>query len=283
MKIMTVSISVFFIFLSCASLHADIAELRDTTILVGKVIKDESKNIVFKNSFGEFTIKRELIKKLFITKHYNEDIAIFRQLGRKADETVIKENYYAGLGEEAPGEKKKPSLKNENSSMLIMNNTNSEISFSSSYMFVTGKLNEVIENGFSFNIEYTAPPDILPGLKLRKWMPLITADLSYQHFQQENCRINGITILAGPSWNMSFWDKKYGSVKAGFLGGISAFAISGENSSTSTTTFTTEIFTGYSKSFHTFTVFTYLKYLYVYDRDIDLNSVGFSLGTGYMF
>ncbi|HQL83922.1 MAG TPA: hypothetical protein PK307_17110, partial [Spirochaetota bacterium] len=70
-------------------LYADTLQLFEGTILVGKIIEDEGKTILFANSYGTFRIKKTKLDNIYKTNSYTEDIALHRKLKLPLDEGEI--------------------------------------------------------------------------------------------------------------------------------------------------------------------------------------------------
>jgi len=90
---------------------ADIIVMNNGMLINGKLIKETVARYLFTNSYGTFNIKKELVKEIYITGSYTEDIAIMKKMGAKIDEDIIKKNIDEGMKrkkiEEAKAEKKR--------------------------------------------------------------------------------------------------------------------------------------------------------------------------------
>jgi hypothetical protein len=101
----------FFASAGISTAWADIIVMNNGMLINGKLIKETVPRYLFTNSYGTFNIKKELVKEIYITGSYTEDIAIMKKLGAKIDEDIIKKNIEEGMKrkkiEEAKAEKKR--------------------------------------------------------------------------------------------------------------------------------------------------------------------------------
>ena len=108
---MLISLLLFFASSGISTAWADIIVMNNGMIVNGKLIKETVPRYLFTNSYGTFNIKKELVKEIYITGSYTEDMAIMKKMGVKIDEDVIKKNIDDGMKrkkiEDAKAEKKK--------------------------------------------------------------------------------------------------------------------------------------------------------------------------------
>ena len=85
----------FFIFLTI-DLLADTIQMIEDSVLSGKIVQENDREIIFTNSYGTYRIKKSNIKNIFRTNSYKEDFAILREMKLPANEKQAQNNYEAG-------------------------------------------------------------------------------------------------------------------------------------------------------------------------------------------
>jgi hypothetical protein len=108
---MLITLISFFASSVISTSWADIIVMDNGMLLNGKLIKETAARYQFTNAYGSFNIRKELVKEIYVTGSYTEDIEIMKKMGAKIDEAVIKKNIEEGMKrkriEEARAEKKR--------------------------------------------------------------------------------------------------------------------------------------------------------------------------------
>lgn len=257
------------------ALKSDTIILKDGTFLVGKVKMESSDTIVFKNSYGAFTIKRVEITSLYITKSYREDIAIRRKLGLDFNEAEIRSNYSAGQEELTEKEK---ALVIEEKGAGIDSSWRGRIFLDAAGLVSMGELNDSIPYGYMIMCGLETGYDYM-GKKSRNFMiPWIRAEAGYMCFSKGEASLAGFTGGAGPLWIFPVSADFRHSLRFALEPGFSSLIIESGDESASTLTFTFHGVMGYEYSFDSFSLFLNLRYVYVYDRDVLFHNAGISAG-----
>lgn len=255
--------------------RSDTIILKDGTLLVGKVKVESLYTIVFKNSYGAFTIKREEIASLYITKSYREDIAIRRKLGRDFNEAEIRSNYAAGQMELTEKEKalvveQKSEGGNSAWSVRIFSEAAGLVSM--------GELDDSIPYGFMIMFGLESGCDYRVRKNINFMMPWFRAEAGYLSFSKGEASLSGFTGGAGPLWIFPVSADSRHNIRVALEPGFSVLGIENGDESASTFTFTFHGMAGYEYSFDSVVLFVNLRYVYVYDRDVLFHSAGISAG-----
>ncbi len=263
---------------------ADTIKLKDGSMLVGKLIKEEKRKVIFSNSFGTFTIKRPDITQLFITESYTEDIKINKQLGKMINKKSILEiqkNYTAG-------EKNKKKLKvtehkdKETNSPIDQKWVNGRLSFSGSFMWILGEINPVLPYGFNGYFAIDQGLDMIIK-KRHAMMPGIRFEYGYSWAKMGKAQMTGHNGSIGLIWALPSMKNSWGNFVLILLPGMSFLYIEKVNNNYKLTsnTFTAQAVFGYQYSYKAITVFIHARYLYIYDKDVLYQSVGGEFGIGF--
>ncbi|MCP4137073.1 MAG: hypothetical protein GY754_39255 [bacterium] len=267
---------------------ADTITLKDGTYLIGKVTKTTKDELIFKNFFGVFTIKKSHIKKLYITKNYKEDIRIGKELGQTIDEKEIKKQVLAGLEgqkkEEEKNEREKEKATKEEPEKESGAWTGGRISLMGGYLrTATTSDGSTAANGFSALISYDQGPDGLFGLKRHFYMPGFHLEGGYINFPGDQESIYGFTCSAGPLWLIPFINDAWGNIAVSLLPGASFLKTTDEFDGTSTwaTSFSLYTTLGYEYSFGDFAMFIQGRYLYMNSESGATHDLGVFAGASY--
>ncbi len=87
-----------FLFLAflCPDSWADTIQMIEDSVLSGKIVQENDREIIFTNSYGTYRIKKSNIKNIFRTNSYSEDFAILKEMKLPANEKQAQNNYEAG-------------------------------------------------------------------------------------------------------------------------------------------------------------------------------------------
>jgi hypothetical protein len=265
-----------FILLIPSALKSDTIILNDGTFLVGKVKSDSSKTIVFKNSYGAFTIKREDISALYVTKSYKEDIAVRKKLGLDFDEDEIKKNYSAGQKELTVEEKiliKKDEVKDSKQGV------SGWIFLEGAGMASSGELKDVIPYGYGGFAGVEIGETYIGNSGRNYFIPWFRAEAGFLTYSKGDASLSGFTGGGGPLWLFPLSGSGRDNIRLSLEPGISSIQIENGDADASTLTFTFHSILGYEYSFDYVSLFINLRYMYVYDKDVFYNSMGVSAGV----
>ncbi len=255
--------------------RSDTVILKDGTFLVGKVKVEESESIVFKNSYGAFTIKRAEITSLYITKSYREDIAIRRKLGRDFNEAEIRNNYAAGQMELTEKER---TLVVEQKSEGTDSAWRGRIFSEAAGLVSMGELNDPIPYGFMIMFGLETGCDYRCRKNINFMIPWFRAEAGYLRFSKGEASLAGFTGGAGPLWIFPVSADYHHNIRVALEPGFSVLGIENGDERASTFTFTFHGMAGYEYSFDSVALFVNIRYVYVYDRDVLFHSTGISAG-----
>ncbi|MDY6935474.1 MAG: hypothetical protein SVZ03_14770 [Spirochaetota bacterium] len=265
--------------LLCNLLFADTVKLSDGSILVGKIIKDDSSKIIFKNSYGSFKIKKRQVKKIYVTRNYNEDIQIHKKLGKDFNEATIKKNYLAGLAKREEVKKanlsKGSELKEKDSTWTSM-----RISISGTHIVTTGRLKKILPKGSGALIAFDQGMDFIIGSKRHFLMPGFRLEVGYLRYEKDPAKVDCITSSGGLLWLFPFIKNGWGNIVLSSLPGVTFLNIEKNSYKESSSTFTLHSLVGYEYSIGAVTIFLHGRYMFVYDKDVNLNGIGGDCGIG---
>lgn len=307
---------------------ADTIQLKDGSLLVGKIITRKKGKMTFSNSYGIFSFKIKKIKKEYHTKNYKQDIIIFKELGHPITPELIR-NIRSNYQE---GEKKKAKIeKNETDEKKIKNEMekddkrreeelrklkekaekkrlkkekrrareikrrriksqrnksnhwiNGRLYFSGSFLYTFSQINDALPYGFTGNFAIDQGLDM--AIKKRfAMMPGIRFEFGYIYFKQGAAEISGYSAYTGLCWALPSMKNSWGNLYLALLPGIAFIDIEKVKSDykARSTTVTAEALFGYQYSIGVFSVFIHVKYLYIYDKDVLFNTLGFEAGIGF--
>lgn len=257
-------------------LYSDTVILKNGTLLVGKVKSESAGHIVFKNSYGAFTVIRKDITKLYITGSYKEDIAIRKKLGMDFSEEDIKNNYTAG---QAGLTEKERTLVEPDSAAGPDLEADLKFFAEGGGLASAGELRRAIPYGFSFFAGLEVNAFNTESAERNYYIPWLRAGAGYIAFSRDDSSLEGFTSGAGPLWIFPLPGKRQHNIRFSAEPGISGFRIRDGGESATTFTFTFHSVLGYEYSFSSVSVFINFRYMYVYDRDVVFNSAGLSAGV----
>lgn len=256
--------------------YGDTLILKNGTLLVGKVKSSSDKNIVFKNYYGAFTVNRDEIEKLYVTKTYNEDISIRKKMGRDFSVEDIKKNYEAG--EKKLTEKEIAKLEAEVKKPDETNlNSGGSFSVEGGWLYSTGEIHDTIPYGYGGFIAYEQGLDFITGERYLL-MPGLRIEGGYLYYSK------GDASMKGPAGSMGlFWlfPVPGGNIRFSMQPGASSLDVENGDLSASTFTFTFYSILGYEYTFSNASIFINARYIYVYDKDVFFSSAGVTAGCSY--
>lgn len=256
--------------------ESDTLILKNGTLLVGKVKSSSDKSIVFKNYYGAFTVNREDIEKLYVTKTYKEDISLRKKMGMDFSVDDIKRNYEAGEKKLTEQEvaKLKTSLQKPAESPLRCGGS---FFIEGGWLYSIGDVNEVIPYGYGGFAAYEQGLDFITGERYLL-MPGLRIEGGYLYYSSGDAFIKGPTASLGPVWHFPV---PGGNIRFSLQPGASALNVENGDLSASTFTFTFNSILGYEYTFSSTSIFINARYLYVYDKDVFFSSAGITAGFSY--
>lgn len=266
-----------------SAIKSDTLIMNNGTLLVGKVKRESSLTIVFKNTYGAFTVRRSDITALYITGSYEEDISIRKKLGMDFDVEEIKKNYAAGQKDLT--EKEKTLIAKEKTSELSNVSKNTGLDLTGKFFIESagiaslGRLRDSIPYGYGGFTGLEAGEKYIDNPGRNSFIPMLRAEAGYLRFEKSDALLSGYTAGVGPLWVFPVSDDSRGNIRFSAEPGISSFSIKKGEVSDSTITFTFHSILGYEYSFDYVSIFLNLRYLYVYDKDVLFNSAGVSAGV----
>jgi len=276
------AVSLIAVSILSSNLYADIVITKDDMILNGKILEDKKPQyLIFANYHGTFTIKYSLIKEIHRTGSFEEDIKVFRDIGKEVNDEEIKKNYIAGEEklEERLQEQKKDKTENkkpEGTGVILLNIF---------YDRNTGELEEVLpySSGISFSGEFIVPP--LPFLNDFNVHGL-GGSISYYYSADNDRQVKGLSLSAGPIWrlpvNLSGYNFDFKITP--FLGAGWYSIINDEVDKEAWAlkmNFTLQA--GPEFRFGSLVISTGLHVNYIHDSSAPMEGAGLTIGAGYAF
>jgi hypothetical protein len=282
-SLLSVLIILLHLIISPGAVKSDTLILKNGTLLVGKVKSESVSGLVFKNTYGAFSVKRSDVSALYITKSYEEDIAVRKKLGMDFDLEEIKKNYAAGQKELT--EKEKKLLVKDKTAALEENSKSDDKKFSVKFFIEgsgfasIGELKDSIPYGFAASGGLETGEYYLNNSNRNFLIPWFRAEAGYIRFTGDNASLAGFTGGAGPMWMFPVSDDSRSNIRFALEPGVSSFSVKYKEEKTSTVTFTLHSIFGYEYSFDNVSVYINLRFMYVYDKDVLFNSAGLSAGV----
>jgi hypothetical protein len=298
---------VLIIMTAGTGLYADTLQLFEGTILVGKIIEDEGKTILFANSYGTFRIKKTKLDNTFVTSSYAEDIALHRKNNFPVDEAEIMRNYKAGqdrkegkkiepIKEDAIKPEPEKKTETDRAEPLIApvkkddtgdKWTSGRISVSGSFIYNLGSGNAAMPYGYGGNVALDQGLDFIAGGRHPAMFGL-RFEGGYVYFKKGSLRITGFTTGAGLMWALPSMKNSWGCFVLALVPGVSflradlssgPFSFGGAGAQDYT--FMGQAIFGYQKSWGVFSLFVQARYLYMMQPGDDLMSIAGEAGFGF--
>ncbi len=268
-------------------LKSDTLIMKNGTLLVGKVKSESVSNIVFKNTYGAFTVKRGDITALYITKSYEEDIGVRKKLGMDFDPEEIRKNYAAGQRDLTEKEKtlivkeivKEKTPAAEETSETAELKISVKFFIDGSGLATTGELREPIPYCYGGSAGFEIGENYINNTTRNFLIPWFRIEGGYLMFNGNDSSLKGFTSGAGPQWLFPVSADCRNNIRLAVEPGISSFHVEHGRETASSVTFTLHSILGYEYSFDYVSVFINFKYMYVYDKDVLFNSAGLSAGV----
>jgi len=261
------------------ALYADIVITKDDMILNGKIIEDKKPaHIIFANYHGTFTIKYKMIKKIHRTESFEDDIEIFRDMGKEVSETEIKKNYIAGeekleklLQKE---EKKKQSPNRDTGSFILMFDAFCDKNF--------GKLDSVLPYSAGAALSAEFKIDALKKYQLHG----IDSEIVFYYSSNDDRSIRGLNTSAGPLWQIPVTLYNYSlnfNISALMGGGWYAVKNDETAKEASSVKWNLAVHAGPVFRFDSTVISAQLRLNYIHDGTAPMKGAGLTIGAGYAF
>lgn len=256
--------------------NGDTLILKSGTLLVGKVKSSSDKSIVFKNYYGAFTVNRDDIDQLYITKTYKEDISLRKKMGMDFSVEDIKKNYEAGEKKLTVQEveKIKAEVKEHPETPL---RSGGSIFVEGGWFTSIGEVRDTIPYGYGGFAAYEQGLDFITGERYLL-MPGLRIEGGYLYYSSGDASIKGPSVSLGPVW---LFPVPGGNIRITLQPGASSFDVENGDLSASTFTFTFNSILGYEYTFSNTSIFINARYIYVYDKDVFFSSAGVTAGFSY--
>ena len=269
-----------FLFSMYIYLYGDIIVTNDGMILNGKILEEKKdEHIKLGNYHGIFTIDLKQIKEIHRTRHYEEDVKIFRDKGRTVDEAEVKTNYQSGVEK----------LENLGNAGEQVNNAEKihpavfTVLFSPYINLNIGKLFTVLPYGYGGAITGDIRLDkfkFFSGIYLKG----IRLGMGYFHSEVGARRIIGLRGSAGPLWLFPLSNRKiHIDYAISPEIGVGWYSLRGGYGKADAVKWNVSLTTGPVFNIYSFILYPQIKFDYINDRSVPLYCVGFSLGLGYGF
>jgi len=266
-------------------LSADIVITKDDMILNGKILEDKKpQHLILANSHGTFTIRYNLIKEIHRTESFEEDVNIFRTLGKLVSEEEVKQNYTAG---EKNLEKKfeknqnkklnKKFLRDDSDSAILM------LCFFADKNF--GDLTSVLSysSGGSLSVEI---PFSTTEIYSRRYAYGLDSEVSFYYSADGDRSIKGLNAAMGPLWQIPLRLSDYRfSFNISALAGAGWYSITNDEVGKNETAVKWNISANAGPVFRVapILVSTQLRLDYIHDRIAPMQGAGLTIGAGYAF
>ena len=260
-------------------LYGDIIVTNDEMILNGKIIEDKKDDYIkFANYHGTFHIEYKQIKEIHRTKSFEEDIKIFQDKGKSVNEAEVKTNYQAGLEKLEKQEKiAKKDLKEEKQKEVF------SLFLSPFYNYNLGTLSNKLPYSYGISVMGHIALDQSEYIK-KMYLSGIGAEVTYFHSENGIRLVSGSRVSAGPLWKLPV---SIGSFNFDYCIspeiGIGLYNIRGIYTDTTAVKWNILLSTGPIFNFSSFLVYPQIKFDYIYDDNVPLYGIGFSIGAGFCF
>jgi len=270
------SFILLILIISPAGINGDTLILKSGTLLVGKVKSSSDKSIFFKNYYGAFTVNRDDIDKLYITKTYKEDISLRKKMGMDFSVEDIKKNYEAGEKKltEQETEKLKAEVKEHPETPI---RSGGSIFIEGGWFTSIGEVHDTIPSGYGGFAAYEQGLDFITGERYLL-MPGLRIEGGYLYYSSGDASMKGPSASLGPVW---LFPVPGGNIRVTLQPGASSLDVKNGDLSASTFTFTFNSILGYEYTFSDASIFINARYVYVYDKDVFFSSAGITAGFSY--
>lgn len=273
---------VFLFFLS-VFLYGDIIITKDDMILNGKILEEKKGGYLkFANYHGMFTINYNLIKEIYRTERYEDDVKILLEKGKPIDETEVKTNFQAGL-EKLEQEGAGTNIINEKSAKDGTQTTQYTIFFSPFFCKNMGEFSTILPYSYGGSVIGDISFEQFKNIQ-KLYLKGLRAEIGYFHSEKADKRVIGTRASAGPLWRFAL---SIGSLRFDYsispVIGIGWYDIKGNSEKTQAIKWNSAFITGPVFYISAIALAPLIRFDYIYDGRIPLYGIGFSLGAGFRF
>ncbi len=260
-------------------LYADIVITKDDMILNGKILEDKKPaHIIFANYHGTFTIKYKVIKKIYRTETFEEDIEVFRDMGKQINEAEIKKNYLAGEKKldnlQLKEKKNKPATIRDTDSFILIFDFFCDKNF--------GNLNSVLPYSAGAAISGEFPVAFLK----KYYIYGIDSEMGVYYSAKGDRSVMGLNTSAGPLWQLqaTIYDYKI-NFNISALMGAGWYSVKNDETAkeTSAVKWNLAVHAGPVFRFDSAVISTQLRLNYIHDGSAPMKGAGLAIGAGYAF
>jgi hypothetical protein len=278
-KIIVLSIFIcLLILLPGPSARADTVRLIEGSVLIGKIIEEDSSRLVLANFHGTFNVRMEYVIDIKRTKSYKEDINILKKMSADVDENMVKKNVETGEKKIAEMKNGAEALKGKSGNRWV----HGRICASGSYYYVPGRVGNLLPGGFSGHLSLDQGLD-MALVKHHPLVPGLRFEGSYLNFRKNSYSITGYSGGGGLMWAMPSMNNRGGCFVFAIMPGVSWLDIKNSQAGkrAKSLTFSGSAIAGYQVSFGVFSMFIHARYEYIYDSSVPFHSIGGECGFGF--
>lgn len=262
MKCFRVIIFLLIFFPVNNTLFSDVIVTIDDMVLNGKIIEKNDNGIIFGNYYGIFDIKRKLIKSIFETFSYQEDLNLYKKFGKNVNERDIERNFETG-------QKKKMERTSKDTS-------NINIFITPFYYRNFLDFKNILPNGYGLSL--TADYNFRSFFGAR-------IETDYLLSEKSISKINGYSLLIGP---VIFFKTKICDFNFSPMAGMGYYFLNTENDigegfSKIKLSYNFRAIAGISFYFNNLMIMPNIRFNYVYDKTSPLVSIGAGFSVGMRF
>ncbi len=252
---------------------SDIIVTTDGMTLNGKIIEDiKNDHVKFGTYHGIFTIYYDQIREKHKTDNYQEDIKIFKDMGKTVSEAEIKTNYQAGIKklEEKQIRDKKARAASTKYLLLV----------SPFFNFNLGKIQTLLPYSFGAFLM----GDVRVQSKYRFLPSTVRIDLHYFHSEKGIKKISAFRFGLGTAWIFPLEGRGFHvnlTLSPVFGGGY--YAVTGRDGNTGGFKWHASLSFGPEFNISSWVISPQVRFDYIYDGAAPLYGIGISIGAGYFF
>ncbi len=311
----------FLLVMTGTGAMADTIKLYDGTVLVGKIIREDTSAITFANSYGTFRIKRIRIDDIYKTDSYDEDIEIHRKMKFPVNLYKIRVNYIAGLNrkegkkralillkkdrekreaklkaekEKADREKaekraKARDRKKRRGQRPIAGDhwTSGRLSFAGAFHYNLGSSHGALPYGYAGYFALDQGLDFASGSR-HPMIPDLRFEGGYLYFKKSSYKLSGYIFGGGLMWAFPSMKNSWGCFVLALVPGasylearVSSSFLGIDGGTSRGFNFSAQAIFGYQKSFGVFSMFIQARYMYIKGMRSYFHSVAGECGFGF--
>jgi len=251
---------------------SDIVVTTDGMILNGKIIEIENEYVKLGNYHGIFKINYELIKEMHQTNNYQEDLKIFKKMGKPVNETVVKKNFQSGI--------EKLNAKITEEKKIKAGTIRYLLHVSPFFMANMGKARSILPYSFITSlmgdIRFNSRFDYLPkGVRI---------DVQYFYSGSGTKNISAYRFGLGPVWNFPFEINGFSlNLTLSPTFGTGYYSVKGRYDETASAKFNASLAAGMEFLISSWVISYKVRFEYIHDAFMPLYGIGVCVGAGYLF